>query len=155
MEKNEINKELRVKESNLSSRYTMISKFLIFISLLSIIIFLALFMAIYIWNNPYNFAILSFSEWTIILSIILLISIFINFILYYKFGRFHDKIDRLEHKKTEFLNGKKVHTMTIPEGVEGGIFSKTFISIDSHNILRIRVQMIKPQELWKKEENIE
>ena len=56
----------------------------------------------------------------------------------------------------EFINEKKVHIYTYPKGITGGIFSKTYIDIDGHNILRLRTLMIPPGELWgKKEEKIQ
>ena len=35
-------------------------------------------------------------------------------------------------------------------GVEGGIFSKTYIEIDNKNVLRLRTLIIPPEELWVK-----
>ena len=111
-------------------------------------------MGIYIWDNPYDWALFSFSQWAILLSVVLFISIVLNLILYYKFDLFQNKLKILNMPKPEFIDGKRVHTLTFPQGSEGGIFSKTYIPLDGHNIIRVRIQMIKPHELWDKKENI-
>ncbi len=41
-----------------------------------------------------------------------------------------------------------IRDSTYPEGVEGGIFSKTYVGIDEHNVLRLRTLMVPPDELW-------
>jgi len=57
----------------------------------------------------------------------------------------------MKNKPVEYINGKKIHIYTSPKGTEGGIFSKTYIEIDEHNLLRLRTLMIPPGELWGKE----
>ena len=38
--------------------------------------------------------------------------------------------------------------ITYPKGIEGGVFSKTYVELDNHNIVRLRALMIHPGELW-------
>ena len=52
----------------------------------------------------------------------------------------------------EFIDGKYIHVFTYPKAMEGGIFSKTYIEIDTENVLRLRTLIIPPNELWSKNE---
>jgi hypothetical protein len=54
----------------------------------------------------------------------------------------------IKKKKKRPFEGKKIHVYTIPEGSKGGIYSKTYIKIDEENILNLRYQMIRPEEIW-------
>jgi hypothetical protein len=54
--------------------------------------------------------------------------------------------------KPEFIDGKYVHVFTYPKGIEGGIFSKTYIEIDTENVLRLRILIASPNELWSNKE---
>ena len=151
MIKNQFNQDLYEKEVILKNRYTNISKFLIFISLMCLLFIIVIFMGVYVWENPYNWAILGLSEWLLILSAVLGFTILINLFIIFKFGNLQKRIIKSETYPPEFIDGKKVHSLTFPKGSAGGIFSKTYVSIDGHNILKLRIQMIKPNELWKKE----
>lgn len=52
----------------------------------------------------------------------------------------------------QFIKGKHVHTLTIPFDAKGGIFSKTYITIDDSSVLNLRYQITPPNELWGKKE---
>jgi hypothetical protein len=81
---------------------------------------------------------------------IALIAIFILFdlVLYKRFlsTSFKGKTSIKSH--ADFIDGKKVINFSYPKGMEGGIFSKTYIQIDDKSILRLRTLMIPPDELW-------
>ena len=57
-----------------------------------------------------------------------------------------------EKPKPEFIDGKRVYVYSHPERMEGGIFSKTYIAIDKHSVLRLRSLMVPPNHLWNKDE---
>ena len=65
------------------------------------------------------------------------------------------KIKNKSQISPEFIDGKYIHVFTYPKGIEGGIFSKTYVEIDSENILRLRTLIIPPNELWSKNEGKE
>ena len=48
--------------------------------------------------------------------------------------------------------GKQLCIYTHPELSKGGIFSKTYISLDDKNLLKVRILMIPPEDLWCKKE---
>jgi hypothetical protein len=111
-------------------------------------------MGVYVWEYGYNWAVLSFDMWILILSGLIAASILINLVLYFHFGALDKKREKAERPKPEFIDGKRVHELTFPKESQGGIFSKTYIRIDEHNLLRIRLLMIKPNELWEQFEEI-
>jgi hypothetical protein len=86
------------------------------------------------------------------ISLIVIVFIILELGLYYHFYSYKKK--RIEKGKIEpeYINGKRVHVFTFPHGQEGGIFSKTYIQIDEHNVLRLRTLLIPPDELWSKKE---
>ena len=78
--------------------------------------------------------------------------IFFEILLYTRFTDLKNIRIEKEKPKLEYLEGKRVHVYTHPAGIEGGVFSKTYVEIGEHNILRLRTLMIAPDELWKKVE---
>jgi len=148
-----INKELRATEKNLSKFYSKISKILIFLTIILLIWFFALLVGVYIWGYNSNWALLSLNHWIILLSGLIGFFILLNVVLYYHFKSVDKKRIENEKPKPEFIKGRRVNEYTYPQGSEGGIFSKTYIAIDEHNVLRLRILMIKPAELWGKEKD--
>ena len=138
-------------EKKLISRYSMISKFLILLTFIFVLWFLILLMGIYIWNYESDWAIIGFKNWTLIMSVLISIFILLNIGLYLHFKSIDKKRIKEEKPKPEFIKGKRVHIYTYPDDSKGGIFSKTYIPIDENNVLRLRLLMIKPDELWGKE----
>ena len=148
MSNDEKNHEFEIEKVTTIDRFSLITKILFLLSILCVVIFVVIFMGTYIWNYGHNWAIISFSSWVLILSALILFFILVEIIIYYKLGKLDEKIRLAEIPKPEFVNGKRVHQFTFPKGSEGGIFSKTYIKIDQHNILRLRLLMVKPGELW-------
>jgi hypothetical protein len=72
--------------------------------------------------------------------------------MFFQYFSVKNKRAIVEKPKEEFIAGKKVHVFTYPQGIEGGIFSKTYIEVDVDNILRLRTLMIPPEELWESKE---
>ncbi len=154
MSKGQINQELRLKEKRMINRYSLLSILLVLLTIVCIVLFIVIFMGVYIWEYGYNWAVLSFDIWILILSGLIGFFILLNLVLYFHFGSFDKKRKKAEKPKPEFIEGKRVHELTFPKSSEGGIFSKTYIKIDEHNLLRIRLLMIQPNELWENFEEI-
>ncbi len=103
----------------------------------------------YFLRLGYNWAGLSLEHW--ILSAIILIGLIliIEIILLLQYLLPRMKRQRPEKpKRKEFIQDKRVYRYTIPSGVKGGIFSKTYILIDENRVLNLRYQMIPPNDLW-------
>jgi hypothetical protein len=105
---------------------------------------------VYIWNKGYNWAGINLEIWILIVSIIFVILIILELLLYSRFQKEKIQMTFMSKPESEYINNKKVHIFTYPQGAEGGIFSKTYIDIDEHNILRLRTVIIPPGELWIK-----
>ena len=147
MTESEIQVELRNFEAKLQYRYSLVSKLFVLIAILLIALVLVVFLGIIVYENGYNWAGLSLEGW--ILGVCSIISIFIilEFALYYHYNSVKNKRIDLEKPKPEFIDGRRIYVYTFPEGVEGGIFSKTYIELDNHSVLRLRILMIPPHEL--------
>ncbi len=154
MSKGQINHDLRLKEKRMINRYSLLSILLILLTIVCVVLFVVIFMGANIWNYGYNWAVLGFDTWILLLSGLIAFSILLNLILYFHFGNFDKKRKKAERPKPEFIDGKRVHELTFPKGSEGGIFSKTYIKVDENNLLRIRLLMVEPTELWETFEEI-
>ena len=94
-----------------------------------------------------NWAYLSLENWVLFSIITILIFIVIEILYYIYTYYFSDKIIEFEEIEPELLHGKKVYIYTNPKDSKGGVFSKTYIQINNESVLRIRNQMIPPEEL--------
>ena len=155
MSKVQIQPELREKEEKLRCRYSKLSIILFFVSLILVIWVVIVFLGATIWDYGHNWALISVDAWMYALSIFLLFAILLDLFLYSRFLKTVKKRVELEKPKPEYINGKRVNIFTHPIGKEGGIFSKTYIEIDKHNILRLRSLMVAPEDLWSKKEEEE
>jgi hypothetical protein len=114
-----------------------------------VIIFVVIvFSGIAVFNQGYNWALISLQDWLTIACTIIGIFILLEIISYLHFSKFRDKRIDLEKPKPEYMGGKRIYVYTHPNGFEGGIFSKTYIQIDNENVLRLRTLIIPPGELW-------
>jgi hypothetical protein len=148
--------EIEVKAENvelvdkLRNKYSMYAKLLFLIAIILFIWVIIVFLGASVLDYGYNWAGLSLEAWIITVSVIILIFIAIDFLFLSRFSSVKNKIMELGKPKIEFVDGKRVHVITHPKGMEGGIFSKTYVEIDEHNVLRLRTLMIPPEELWGK-----
>lgn len=97
---------------------------------------------------------LSSSLWVILVSVLIGAFIIIDIILYAtpligKEVEMNAPIKPVEFPEIEKRNGKTVYEYTYPGGIKGGVFSKTYISIDDETVIRIRNQMIPKEQVWK------
>ena len=152
MPKPQMQTEMRINESNFFKKYSFWSKLFIYIIILLIILLSIVLLGVYILGYGYNWALLSLDAWIILICFLCVIFILLEIFFYFHLSSKIKKRIELEKPKPEFIEGKKVFDYTYPEGVEGGVFSKTYIEIDKNNILRIRSLIIPPDELWGNKE---
>jgi len=140
------------QEEKLKLRYLKFSKIFLLITLIYILWIAIVILGIYTLGLGPRWAGLSSSQW--ILSAIGLISVLLGlqvvFILHFLFTKRKKKIPA-ENQQPQFVQGKQVHNYTLPIGAKGGVFSKTYVLIDDDRVLRLRYQMIPPQDLWEKQ----
>jgi len=140
--------ELRNSEIKLRNRYSRLFMFFLFITILLIILIVIVVIGIIFLGLGINWALLSFEGWILTLSSLIVIFIFLELILYLHYHFIRKKLQELEKPQLEFIDGKKIYAYTFPTGIEGGVYSKTYIEIDHQSILRLRNLMIPPEELW-------
>jgi len=148
MSKPQIQVEMRNKENMLINRYNKLIKLFFILMILIIILVVIVYSGIAVFGQGYNWALITLQGWLIVATVIIGIFIFLEIIFYIHFTSLRDKRIDFEKPKPEFIEGKRVYIYTHPNGVEGGIFSKTYIQIDNHNVLRLRTLVIPPEELW-------
>ena len=147
MSKSQIQIEMRNIESKLQDRYSLWSRLFLLFSIILVAFIVAIILGILFFEHAYNWAGFSLEGWTITVSVLFFLFIIFELVFYYHFSAYKNKRIDLEKPQPEFIDGKIVHVYTFPKGIEGGIFSKTYIEIDKHNILRLRTLMIPPSEL--------
>ena len=150
MSNTQIKIEMREKESNIIKKYSLLAKLFLIITFILIIWVVAVYLGTLLFSYGYDWAGLSLDLWIIVLCAIIGVFILFDLLFYLHFLSVKNRRVEIEKPKPEYMNGKKVHIYTFPEGMEGGIFSKTYVQIDEHNILRLRSLMIPPNELWNK-----
>jgi hypothetical protein len=106
--------------------------------------------SVYFFGMANNWAGLAMDHWVLVgiglLTFFIIITLLLN-LLPILIAR--QKISR-KKRKPIFYQGKRVHEYTFPPQSQGGIFSRTYISIDDNNIVNFRYQMISPDQLWPK-----
>ncbi len=135
-------------EEKLRKRYSFLLKIFVLIGVLLVIWAGVVFIAAWLLGYGYDWALFSVSEWVLIVLSIIVVLIIVELIVFFHYRSVKNKIEK---PKEEYISGRRVHVFTYPPGVEGGIFSKTYIEIDDKNILRLRTLMIPPEDLWSKQ----
>ena len=133
----------------LKNRYRQLSKIFFFIAIVYSIWIAVLIIGIYILNLGSKWAALTLDQWmyTAIGILTGMIILELLFILHYTITT-----RKKEKPQPVVVQGKHVHSFTIPVGAKGGLFSKTYVLIDEDNILHLRYQMIPPNDLWGKQQ---
>ncbi len=148
MPESQIQVELRNTEDKLRGRYLLFSKLFLIITILLIICIVIVFAGV--GSYGYNWALFSLNNWIIIICALFGVFIIFELVFYYHLSYIRKKRIKSEMPKPEFIDGKILHIYTYPKGKEGGVFSKTYIDIDEHNVLRLRYLIIPPEELLNK-----
>ena len=147
----DLNKTIEL-ESKTRAKYTNLTKLLFLIGIVLIIWVFVVFAGVFLWGFDATWAGIGFDIWVYIFAIIAGIFILLEILFYYRYLGLRNKVVEIKKPKVEYLEGKRVYVYTHPKGVEGGVFSKTYVQMDEHNILRLRSLMVSPGELWKKTE---
>ncbi len=145
-------KALRKVECALSNRYTRLTKVFLVLAVLCMLWVAIVALGIVFMDFGPAWAIVTLDTWIVFLSGVFALFIVVDLLLYMHYKIVRDKRIKAERPKPEFIDGKLVYEYTHPKGVEGGIFSKTYVTIDGHSVLRVRSMMVPPGELWVKEE---
>ena len=140
--------EMRNQEIKNIKKYTTLFKLFIVIIFLLVILLSVVLFGVFVLGYGQNWAFISLDGWIIAVSLLSVIFILLEFLLYLNLSSLKKKRIELEKPKPEYIDGKRVYVFTYPTGVEGGIFSKTYIELDKNNILRLRSLIIPPEELW-------
>lgn len=148
MNEDEILENIIKKEDKLRVKYSRFSMILLLFAILAGIGVSLIYLAIVVWDKSYSWALFSFDIWLYLAIIGVLVFIFIDIGIYLHFNTVYKNRLEMQKPKPEYIDGKRVHIFTVPSGIEGGVFSKTYIKIDEHNILRLRSLMIPPEDLW-------
>jgi hypothetical protein len=139
-------------ENKLRVRYSKLSKVFLIIAFLFTIWIVFAALGVFILEKGPDWALLTLDNW--VYAWCVLIGFFIVLELFFYFHYVFVRNRRLEQEKprSESYRGKRLYVYTHPRGVEGGIFSKTYIQIDGYSMLRLRTLMIPPGDLWSKKE---
>jgi hypothetical protein len=133
-------------------RYLKLSKFFLLIFALLLIWMVFVLGSIYFLDMGYRWLALSPEEW--IYTFIGLLGFFIIleiiFVLHYTLAK-RPKVEP-EQPEPVYQQGKQRIEFTYPHHIHGGIFSKTYITIDDNTILNLRTLMIAAKDLWGKHE---
>jgi hypothetical protein len=138
-------------EDSLRLRYLKTSKIFFLITLIYMLWIAIVILGTYSLGLGPKWAAFTIEQW--VLSAIVLISVLlifqVIFILHYLLSK---RKKAYPEQRPQYLQGKLVHNYTLPAGARGGIFSKTYVVIDDERVLRLRYQMIPPQDLWGKQQ---
>jgi len=139
-------------DNKLVVKYQMLSKIFIIISILFIVWISFIALGIFILELEPNWAFLYLENWIISWCVLTLIFIILEVIFYVQFISKTNKRVEFKESESEFLHGKRLYVYTHPAGSEGGIFSKTYISIDENNVLNLRGVINSTKEAWTEKE---
>lgn len=148
MNEDEILENIIKKEDRLRIKYSRLSKVLLLFAILAGIWVSLIYLAIVVWDKSYTWALFSLDIWLYLAIIGVVVFILINIVIYLHFNSVYKNRLEIQKPKPEYIDGKRVHVFTVPSGIEGGVFSKTYVKIDEHNILRLRSLMVPPEDLW-------
>jgi hypothetical protein len=143
-------------EESQKQRLLKVTKFFFVFTILYSLWIAILIMGVYFLELGNKWAILTMEQW--ILSAIALISIAIGLevvlLVQYTLSRKkqREQLEPKKQKQREYVQGKQVHSYTIPLDAKGGIYSKTYVLIDDDRVLNIRYQMIPPNDLWGRQQ---
>jgi len=148
----ETQKALVKLENTLKTKYSTLLKLFIVLAVLFVIWVVVVALGIVFLELGPAWALVTLDTWVSVLIVLFVVFIILDVMFYIHYCMVRNKRIQAERPKPEFIDGKRVHEYTYPKGVEGGIFSKTYVSIDGRSVLRLRTIMIPPGELWMKKE---
>jgi hypothetical protein len=136
-------------EEQQKQRLLKATKFFILITVLYTLWIAIIILGVYFLELGNKWAILSMEQWILTAIALIAIAIGLELVLLIRYTLSRKKQEQPEQKnQKEYVQGKLVHSYTIPADSKGGIFSKTYILVDEDRVLNIRYQMIPPNDLW-------
>lgn len=141
------------KERNKNGTSKKINYFFLTRLLLIVSIILVFWVFIIVFGSSvgmgYNWALFDIEMWSfIVIGVLLLLIVIEAFFLVLLTKKKGGEVNAFQNSIEENIDGKKVIVFTNPEDAKGGIFSKTYITIDDTSVLRLRELMIPPEDLW-------
>ena len=146
--------ESKRKSSNISHSLVLLPKLFLIITVVFIMWIVILLSGPLFGVLEPDWAGLSSSLWMILISVLIGAFIVIDIILYAtplisKEKQMNVQMEPVEFPEIEKRNGKTVYEYTYPNGIKGGVFSKTYVVIDDRTVIRIRNKMIPKEKIWK------
>ena len=138
-------------EDKLKRRYLRVSKLILLFAVIYALWVALVLTGTFFLGLGISWAALTVEQW--VLSAIILFAIFIvlELLVFLRLALAKRTKTKKETKAaTQFIQGKRVHTFTVPIGAKGGIFSKTYVKIDEKSVLNLRYQITAPHDLWGK-----
>jgi membrane protein YdbS with pleckstrin-like domain len=140
-------------EEKEKQRLLKASKFFFLLIIIYSLWIALLIVCVYFFLLEDNWAILTVAQWILSAIVLICIAICLEIILVIYFVLSKKKQPQFKKQnQPTLLDGKLVHSYTIPINTKGGIFSKTYILIDEKRILNLRYQMILPSDLWEQKQ---
>jgi hypothetical protein len=142
-------KELTIEniEEKTRVKYLNFFKLLLVISLILVLLITLLTLGVTAFGP--NWAIISIDIWVYLLAFLLAFFTILELTLYYRYRSVKNQMHLKKIPRQQYIDGKKIITYRYPKGAIGGVFSKTYITIDKKRILLLKNRIIPPGEIWK------
>jgi len=141
-------------EEKQKRRYLRISKLILLFAVIYLLWIAIVILGTFQLALGVSWATFTVEQWVLSAIALFVVLIIIELLFFVRLSMTTLKKKRIKEGTTteKFIKGKRVHTLTIPLGAKGGIFSKTYIKIDESSVLNLRYQITAPPELWGKKE---
>ena len=134
-------------EGKIIARYKWFFKYFLIITLLLVLLLIISAIGIIFLGLGTNWFLFNFESWIFGASIVIGLFIILEILFFLHILFVRRKRIKLGAPKPEYINGKKIIDLTFPKGMDGGVYSKTYIEIDNNNVLRLKNLMIPPDEI--------
>jgi hypothetical protein len=134
-------------------KYLTLTKLFLMVTILFLLWVVVVGLGIGILKLGPSWAVLSLETWIYIWCALIAVFIVCELLFYALYSSKARMVPEEPPAEAEYLHGKRVYVFTFPPGVQGGIFSKTYITIDQQTVLRLRTLMVPPGEAWRKTNN--
>ncbi|HDO19831.1 MAG TPA: hypothetical protein ENG74_03800 [Thermoplasmatales archaeon] len=147
--------EIEIELRQLKSKRIAILKILLIFSIVYIAVVGFIILTIYYLGVGYSWWIvklqITLPKLALIGCIMYALFVIIVAILYATYKARKKKLEERIKPKPIYYKGKRLFIYTYPDGARGGIFSRTIIDIDGTTAINVRLQMIRPHDLWEEE----
>lgn len=147
MTTSEISAQMLKSEIRISARYRWFFKIFFFISVILLILAAVAAVGIVYLGLGTNWFLFNFEGWIFGVLVVIGAFVLLEILFFLHFFLYRRKRIRLEQPQPEYIDGKIIIDITFPKGIDGGVFSKTYVEIDNNSILRLRNLMVPPDEI--------